>query len=130
MARSKNPLQNPRNGGGVVWVNNTLHIGLEKFSPELNAKVAVLIDRQADVGTRYMKQHARWTDRSGNARATLKVDPEHKGIEHKLVLHGGMPYQIYLELLHSGRYAIIGPTVPILGRQTMALLNGLLGMMK
>lgn len=130
MARSKNPLKNPPGGSGVFWVNNTISYGLDKFSPELNAKVAVLIDRQADVGTRYMKQHARWTDRTGNARATLKVDPVHEELTHKLILHGGMPYQIFLELLHAGRYAIIGPTVPILGRQTMALLNGLLAMMK
>jgi hypothetical protein len=129
MARSKDPLKNGRGGSGVVWVNNTLNLGLTKFSPELNAKVAVLVDRQGDVGTRYMKQHARWTDRTGNARATLKVDAEHEEIVHKLILHGGMPYQIYLELLHAGRYAIIGPTIPILGRQTMALLNGLLAAM-
>lgn len=119
-----------KGSNGVVWVKDTLNIGLDKFSPELDAKIAVIVDRQADVGTSMMKQGAPWTDRTGNARATLAVDAKHKDHEHQLILHGGMPYQIFLELSHGGRFAIIAPTIPELGRKTMELCNGLMAMMR
>lgn len=122
--------QSRKGSEGITWVKNTLSIGLDKFSPELNAKIAVLVDRQADVGTEQMKTGAPWTDRTGNARATLKGDAKHRDIVHEIILHGGMPYQIYLETRFGGKYAIIGPTVPRLGRQTLALAQGLLAMMR
>lgn len=119
-----------KGSAGVVWTKNTLSLGLGVFSEELNAKVAVLVDRQADVGTRMMKQGAPWTDRTGNARATLMGTPKHSEREHQIILSGGMPYQIWLEIKQAGKYAIIGPTVPELGRKTMAMFEGLLAMMR
>lgn len=122
--------QSKGKGTGITWTKNTLRIGLDEFSPKLDARIAVLVDRQADVGTSMMKTGAPWTDRTGNARATLKGDAKHKVAVHEIVLHGGMPYQIYLETRFGGKYAIIGPTVPRLGRATMALAQGLMAAMK
>lgn len=122
--------QSRKGSAGVVWTKNTLKIGLERFSPELDARIAVLVDRQADVGTAEMKQNAPWTDRTGNARATLQGEARHKTAVHEIILHGGMPYQIYLETRFGGKYAIIGPTVPRLGRATMALAQGLMAAMR
>lgn len=115
---------------GVIWVKNTLSYRLGEFSPELDSKIAVLVDRQADVGTRDMKMNAPWTDRTGNARATLQGEATHKDRLHTIKLHGGMPYQIWLELKNAGRFAIIGPTTIDLGKKTMALAHTLMGMMK
>ena len=124
MARSR------KGSAGVVWTKNTLRIGLDEFSPKLDARISVLVDRQADVGTSQMKTGAPWTDRTGNARATLKGDAKHKVAVHEIILHGGMSYQIYLETRFGGKYAIIGPTVPRLGRQTMVLAQGLMAAMR
>ena len=122
--------QSRKGSAGVVWTKNTLRIGLDEFSPKLDARISVLVDRQADVGTSQMKTGAPWTDRTGNARATLKGDAKHKVAVHEIILHGGMSYQIYLETRFGGKYAIIGPTVPRLGRQTMALAQGLMAAMR
>ena len=62
----------------------------------------------------YAKQHAPWTDRSGNARANLKgfagVAPQGDcwcaNIEHGPYID----YGYYLENRMNGRYAIVGPT--------------------
>lgn len=62
----------------------------------------------------YAKQHAPWTDRSGNARANLRgfagVSPQNDcwcaSIEHGPYID----YGVYLENRNNGRYAIVGPT--------------------
>jgi len=127
MAKSKPKKSSPQ---GITWKKDTLAYGLDMFTPQLKSKVAVLIDRQADEGTRMMKQGARWTDRTGNARATLKGDAKHMEFEDQIILHGGMPYQIFLETMQGGKFAIIRPTLPELGRKTMAMCQGLMALMR
>ena len=60
-----------------------------------------------------MKIHAPWTDRTGNARNTLsavyhKID---KNEVFRITISGAMPYQIWLETRHSGKYAILRPSL-------------------
>jgi hypothetical protein len=112
--------------GGVDWVRNTLRVKLDEFTPEIDSRIAVLVDRQKDVGVRYMKEHAPWTDRTGNARATLDGKVKHSPRSHSITFFGGMPYQIFLELLQAGRFAIILPATRKIGADTMALARMLL----
>ena len=56
----------------------------------------------------YGKQNAAWTDRTGNARQTLKgfaYSPRSRLIV--LIFKQQMTYGLWLEIAHQGRYAIV-----------------------
>lgn len=65
----------------------------------------------------FAKSHAPWMDQSGNARAGLhaKANPVNGGQAFELVLAHSVPYGIWLEVRFSGKYAIIMPTLNIIG---------------
>lgn len=102
-----------------------LAANLKHFDHDLNALVAATVDYRADKAVAWMKTSAKWTDRTGNARATLQAKPEHSEFEHLIRLFGGMPYQIWLEIRFAGRLAIITPAVKYQGLALMNQLRGL-----
>lgn len=62
----------------------------------------------------YMKQYARWTDRSGNARQGLTALADNSGSgqgKYQITIFHKMPYGIWLEIRNAGKYAIIVPTL-------------------
>ena len=105
----------------------SLKRNLRTFNYDINALVAAVVDYRGDRSVDWMKSNAPWTDRTGNARATLAAYGLHGFDFHELHLHGGMPYQIWLEIRWAGRYAIIGPAVKYQG---LALMNQLRGLVK
>lgn len=91
---------------------DTLSPNLQKILPVIDAAVDLVFDSYGPRFESQMRSGARWTDRTGNARAGLFA--EHKKqpmVKHQLVLYGAMPYSIWLEVRWSGKYAIIGPTM-------------------
>lgn len=99
---------------------------LRELNPGIESAIEKVVQRQAPKAEAWMKTNAPWTDRTGNARATLRAIPVREGDTHNLELVGGMPYQIYLETKQSGRYAIIQPAMIHFGRILMAQLEGLM----
>jgi hypothetical protein len=61
------------------------------------------------------KKQAPWTDRTGNARSGLSseagVEYTATGAMYQIDIFHRMPYGIWLEVKHSGRYSIINKTV-------------------
>lgn len=78
---------------------------------------------------RYAKQNAPWTDDTGNARAGLfaKARPINGGESFELLLAGSVPYQIWLEVRWSGKYAIIMPTLNVVGAQMISHIADRIG---
>lgn len=78
-------------------VKRALHAVAQYFAPIVEA---------------YAKDNAPWTDRTGNARQGLtgSVRDISETVVHLYLSHK-MDYGVYLELKHSGRYAIILPTL-------------------
>lgn len=75
-----------------------------------NAITAVMKYYPARI-TRYMKDNAPWTDRTGNARNGLYCQLRRPSENvWELILGHSVPYGIYLETRWSGKYAIIQPT--------------------
>ena len=75
----------------------------------------------SDEATRFAKENAPWTDRTGNARAGL-----HSGVSEgldkdffELYIAHTVFYGIYLETRWNGKYAIIAPTVVYIGAKIM-----------
>lgn len=104
----------------------SLKRNLKAFDGDINRLVAGIVDYSGDKAVTYMKTQAPWTDQTGNARATLAAYGLHTSEYHELHLHGGMPYQIFLEVRWAGRYAIIGPAVKYQGLALMNRLRGLI----
>jgi len=61
----------------------------------------------------YAKTHAPWMDRTGHARQSLHGGVDVRDNQQVLYLSHGVEYGIWLELAHSGNYAIVGPTVDV-----------------
>ena len=115
-------------GASESWVfkPGSLKVNLKRFNGSLSALISGVVDYRTTNAISYMKTSAPWTDRTGNARATLNAEATHSLAEQVIRLFGGMPYQIWLEVRHAGRFAIIGPAVKYQG---LALMNQLRGLM-
>ena len=59
----------------------------------------------------WMRDNARWTDRTGNARNSLEAVTEFTDDTIKVIAKGGGPpsYVKWLELARAGKYAIVRP---------------------
>lgn len=112
-------------GPSFEFKPGSLDRNLKNFNGDLNALVAGVVDFRGTKSIDYMKTNAPWTDRTGNARQTLGAYGTHSAESHEIHLHGGMPYQFWLEVRWSGRYAIIGPAVKYQGLALMNQLRGL-----
>lgn len=120
------------NSSGLTWTakGGDIRVNLEKLDPKLYALVSATIDFARDKAIGRMKQNAPWTDRTGNARATLNAKSKHDRTQHIITLFGGVPYQIWLEIRWAGKYAIITPNIKETGEHAMKLLNGLFARLK
>src|SRR5690349_22079837 len=74
----------------------------------------------------YAKQHAPWTDRTGNARQGLTARSFRTATAVTIVLFSAMSYGIWLEVKNSGRFAIILPTLEAHYSQYMRAVEGLM----
>lgn len=59
----------------------------------------------------YGKEHAPWTDRSGDARRTLGTQVLKMAGGYRIEFMHGVAYGIWLELANEKRFAIIEPTI-------------------
>jgi hypothetical protein len=74
----------------------------------------------------YMKTNAPWKDQTTNARNGLAARAYREGDEIGIVLFHQVPYGIYLETRWGGKYAIIEPTIDVMGPEVMAKYERLL----
>lgn len=62
-----------------------------------------------------MKENAKWTDRTGNARRGLKGEAGRIAKGYRVTLSYSVDYGFWLENANERRYAIIRPTINIAG---------------
>ena len=105
----------------------------DSLTPKLKATPA-LIERAVKTTFRFYeapvensaKLNAPWTDRTTNARNGLTARSGKEGDAHFLVLAHQVPYGLWLEIAHSGDYAIIMPTIEEFGPKVMGTLSKIL----
>lgn len=83
---------------------------------------------QAEAMESYAKQHAPWTDRTGDARERLYATVEETGPIGTIVLAHGVDYGVWLELSHGGRFSIIPETIDVFGPKVMRSLQNLMNL--
>ena len=96
---------------------------------QIEVEIVALANQLTDDITDYMKQNAPWTDRTGDARANLYSVVQHAARQTVTILlsHGSLiPYGVYLEVLHAGRFAIIAPSVDVWGPQMLQGVRAIL----
>jgi len=78
-------------------------------------KIKAAIGLYADTAAKKMeaeaKKNAPWTDRTGNARNSIRGDFGWQGNKAVITLSGNMYYSVYLELAYQKKYAILKPTI-------------------
>lgn len=105
--------------------------GVDVFSDRLERGIIGVFERQKHVAVAWMRENAPWTDRTGNARSGLSTVGRYKaGVSYTLVLFGRMPYNIWLEVRHQGKYSVIIPAIVDQGPKLMKTLNKLFGRLK
>lgn len=82
--------------------------GLDEHVKKGMAAAALYVAPQAE---QYMKNNAKWTDRTGAARSGLGAKPQLGANSVAIVLYHSVPYGIWLEVRWGGKYAIIEPTI-------------------
>ena len=113
-------------GARFTYRDDGLHANLSGISRKINARVAVITDRNAAWGEAYAKSSAPWSDDTGAARVGLFAFPSSSGGHHEILVSHSVSYGIWLEIAHSGKYQIILPTVRATGEHFMADLRGML----
>lgn len=110
----------------MSWDDEALRRKLITLSPKVDSYVHAVVSYSADRCVGFMKENARWTDRTGAARAGLRAEPEWVPQKlHAIHLFHSVLYGIWLEIRFAGRYAIILPTIQVQGPATMRLLEKL-----
>lgn len=103
---------------------------IKNADPKLLAMIDATMEYWAPRVESDMKTNAPWIDQTGNARNGLAArafrDKQNAGI----VLYHQVPYGIWLEVAHGGKYAIINPTIEADGPMVMEDFKGKLTGMK
>ena len=105
---------------------DALDYNLKNFDNRARAAIEKTMAFQAARDENYMRTHARWTDRTTNARNGLFTVVLHPAPNTWLeVLSHGVSYGIWLEVRNNGRYAIVRPAWLRSSSQIMPLLSRL-----
>lgn len=82
--------------------------------------VTKVATRYANEIEQWMKANRKWTDRTGEARATLKAEViDVTGRAALILLTYGVDYGVFLETMQAGRFAIIAPALDHFGPRLM-----------
>lgn len=91
--------------------------GMAKLQDRFDAAVHMKMQQYASDLQSYAQTHARWTNRTGEARRRLKGSYQATHNGYRLTIAHGVNYGIWLELANEKRYAIINETVEVVGQQ-------------
>lgn len=102
----------------IKFDTSSLEKGLEALENKADIAVKMLAETGAVKMQGYAQDKAKWTDRTGRARQTLKGSVEPYAQGYKIAIAHGVDYGIWLELAHEKRFAIIPDTLNY-GEQTV-----------
>lgn len=104
-------------------------VNFRKLEGKIKAGMGLYADTAAKKLERKAKVDRKWTDRTSQARNSLKGSSSwnkqgllgfKKGNDITINLSGGMPYSPALELAYEKRYAVITPTVQAMSAEILS----------
>jgi hypothetical protein len=109
--------------GGFHWYYDTLTPSMAVFGAVVEGAIEEVVEHYAGEVQDYAQENAPWSDRTGAARDGLTAEASSHGTTHEIVLYHTEEYGIWLEIRNSGEYAIILPTLEVMGPRVMAALS-------
>lgn len=103
----------------VDFDDANLKRNLQTFGNRLNRNVSRVMEYNSAYTTAWLKQNAPWHDDTGAARSGLMALPFSAGNKHELLMAYSVTYGIWLEVAHSGQWAVITPAMRIVGAKIM-----------
>ena len=104
-----------------AWIQNPYHANFgAAFQLKFHGACSAVTRGFARRCEIYMKEHARWDDRTGDARAGLRAEGSFELVRYTISLYHTVEYGIWLEVRWNGKYAIINPTIEAMGPRFMA----------
>lgn len=99
----------------IVWKfdDDPLSQGIYLLDERADAAVNMLAKNAASTLESDAKEQAKWTDRTGMARKSLKGSVEKTHSNYRIILAHGVDYGIWLELAHEKRFAIVNPLIEL-----------------
>lgn len=91
--------------------NVTNRLKWQAVEKQVRAAIGAYADTVAKKLEAEAKQNAKWTNRTGNARNSLRGTFGWRENKCRIVLSGGMDYSVWLELANGKRFAILVPTM-------------------
>ncbi len=112
----------------IVFDNglNEISDRCKKGPEQVHRAALITAQRYAPQVQNYARDNAVWTDRTGNARQGLMARPFEEGDSVGIDVFHSVSYGIWLEVRWGGRYAIIQPTIDVMGPKVMQGFDGLL----
>ena len=110
----------------LVWGDDSLLTAIQEGNERVHAKVMSVLEYKAPQVEAHMKVNAPWQDQTGNARQGLRAQAFDEGDNMGIVLYHQVPYGIWLDVKNSGEYAIIDPTIEVMGPEVMRSLERIL----
>lgn len=99
------------NLGAFIFTDTSLAVALAGADAEVYAEAQKIVLEVAQKSLEYAKANAPWEDRTGDARAGLNVDVQSDGDSILMSLYHTVDYGLWLEVIQSGNFAIIMPTL-------------------
>lgn len=99
----------------IRFDTKSLRAGLEKLQNKSDLAIRAFAETGALKMQNEAKINAKWTDRTGRARASLNSGVERRESGYAIRLAHGVDYGVWLELAHEKRFAIIDDTIRFVG---------------
>lgn len=98
----------------IIGMDNVID-NLNHMAGRVKHNGQVLLDAAGQRIANQAKQYAPWTDRTGNARRSIRSqdtsDDETVRVSVGMGIKGSLEYPLYLEMSNGGKYRVIDPTV-------------------
>ena len=102
----------------------TIFANLDSHAARVQVAGKAIFEIYKPVLENYAKTHARWTDRTANARQGLHSDiVELSNDTVALYIAHGMEYGVFLETKYQGRYAILWESIEAVQPQVLSKLR-------
>lgn len=101
-------------GSSFQWTDESLQENLRSARHKVAPYITKVTKFHALAAEAFAKNNAPWTDRTGNARQGLAAVANNQQAANgrwEIIVSHAMPYGIWLEVRHAGKYAVIMPTI-------------------
>lgn len=111
----------------LTWGDDSLYRAIQEGNERVHNQIMSVMEYQAPNVEAHARNTAPWTDQTGNARQGLRAQAFDEGDNMGIILYHSVSYGIWLELAHDQRFAVIEPTIEVMGPQVMQSLQNILG---